>query len=157
MHTYYMYVFTCAHKHSMSCQDSCTNSIIPQILSSSSKSVVIPVSPLCVGVHHKTITPNLIQLTVPAQERQKKELPWRLNYCSSPEDTSFKYRLKHRGCLLHVTLIVLQDLAFWKGFLVSSNKHPGMRVRRKRACLRKINKQINKTNKNCMEVHIILD
>lgn len=64
-----------------------------------------------------------MQLTVSAQERQKKELPWRLNDCSSPEDAFIKNGLNSRGCAILVTLITSLDLAFWNAFLVNSNKH----------------------------------
>lgn len=64
-----------------------------------------------------------MQLTVSAQERQKKELPWRQNDCSSPEDAFIKHGLNSRGCAILVTLITSLDLAFWDAFLVNSNKH----------------------------------
>lgn len=63
-----------------------------------------------------------MQLTVSAQERQKKELPWRLNDCSSPEDAFIKNGLNSRGCAILVTLITSLDLAFWNAFLVNSQQ-----------------------------------
>lgn len=92
-----------------------------------------------------------MQLTVSAQERQK-ELPWRLNYCSSPEDTFFKHGLKSRGFATPETSITSQDLAFCDSFLANPYKH---------AVDRRTKKIVNKENQNptntCMKVHIIPD
>lgn len=102
-----------------------------------------------VGVQHKTINLNLTQSTVSAQERQKEELPWRLNYCSSPEDAFFKHGLNSGICAIPVILITSQDLAFWDGFIVNSYKHPGDKgeCRGEKRELKKTNNQKKKLNK----------
>lgn len=101
-----------------------------------------------------------MQLTVSAQERQKKELPWRQNDCSSPEDAFIKHGLNSRGCAILVTLITSLDLAFWDAFLVNSNKHQkvgGGEGRRKRE-LKKTNKPTpSNTTEKSMKLPIVPD
>lgn len=98
-----------------------------------------------------------MQLTVSAQERQK-ELPWRLNDCSSPEDAFIKHGLNSRACAILVTLITSLDLAFWDAFLGNSNRHQkvgGVREEGRESLRKQTNPQ--NTTENSKKLHIVPD